>query len=277
LGEIPSALLGAPAWKLVKVLINLNEADSKELVAFGSLWLNNSLTLEPELPLINGHFRLNLPAYGPKLFYEINPERVVYEDKDIIVYNKEAFRPSQGVPHDAQNNVLAAMERRTGLTLRLPHRLDAATSGLLLLAVTREAASRLGRSFQTGKVFKRYLAVSQGPLPDWKEKTLETIITKESGRYQAKNTGAGLRSVTKFTVLDISQGMVLFLAQPLTGRTHQIRLHLAFMNYPILGDTLYGGEKAQRLMLRASGLSFRHPGTGIQMTLGGPWPEADLT
>jgi RluA family pseudouridine synthase len=271
-GDIPESLSGQPSWKLAQLLTGLNDERSKELVAFGSLWLNDSVNLDPLAAIGKGCFRLSLPVYGTGVFYEINRERIVYRDDDVIVYDKEADRPSQAVPYDAHNNVLAAMERYTGLTLRLAHRLDAGTSGLLLLAVNRLASSRLGIAFQSGKVSKRYLALSLGPKPDWTEKTVEAVIAKENGRYLARESGPGLKSITKFTVIDERDGVVLFLAQPLTGRTHQIRLHLAFIGRPIVGDQRYGGKKDVRIMLRACGLSFSHPGTGEKMIFGGPWP-----
>jgi 23S rRNA pseudouridine1911/1915/1917 synthase len=276
-GDLSAKFIGRRAFELVSALTGLDETISRQLISFGSLWLDNRPQTDPEFALKAGVFRLNLPAYGPKVFYEIDPNRIVYSDRDLMIYHKEAGRPSQGVPHDGQNNVLAAMERQTGLVLRLPHRLDAATSGFLILAVTRQAAGRLGKAFEKGRVAKRYLALCQGEPPNWTDKTTQTMIAKDGPRYVASTNGPGLRATTRFTVLGAAAGQSLFLAEPLTGRTHQIRVHLAFEGYPIIGDTFYGGAAGLRLMLRASGLRLAHPGTGRMLVLGGPWSEEEIT
>jgi 23S rRNA-/tRNA-specific pseudouridylate synthase len=272
-GDVSGPMVGQIALSLVQALTGLPEGEAAALVEFGALWLGRRVAMDPAAELAPGPFRLNIPAYRPQVFYEINPARVVHSDGDLIVYYKEAGRPSQGVPSDARNNVLAAMERRTGLTLRLSHRLDAPTSGLLIIAVTRQAASRLGMAFKNGAVSKRYLALSAGPDPPWREKLLDAAIGKEGGRYQVAEDGLGLSARTKLTFLGRQGENMLFLAEPLTGRTHQIRLHMANEGYPIIGDSFYGGAPARRLMLRASGLRLTHPGHARTLVLGGPWPD----
>ncbi|MDR2443955.1 MAG: hypothetical protein LBE31_10605, partial [Deltaproteobacteria bacterium] len=200
-GDISKSFVDQKAYELVKALTNLDSELCKSLVAFGALWLNGKIIFDPKQKLAPGNFRLNLPAYQPQIYYEINPERLVLKDKDMAVYHKESGPPSQGVPHDAFNNVLAAMERATKIIYRLPHRLDAATSGFLILAANRQAASRIGRSFQEGRIIKRYLALCQGPPPDWHTKTTMASIAKENQKYIVNPTGPGLPAKTIFTVI----------------------------------------------------------------------------
>jgi 23S rRNA-/tRNA-specific pseudouridylate synthase len=273
LGEISASLLGQPAWSLViKLFPAMDPKEAMALVEFGSLWFDDRVVFDPMADISAKNFRLNLPAYGPRVYYEIDPARLALRDGDLLVYDKEAGPPTVPAPHDSKNNLLAALERYTGLTLRAPHRLDAATSGLTIVAANRLAASRLGQAFSTGKIKKRYLALTRGPKPAFEKTLVEAVISKEAGRYKASAGGPGYPSRTALTVLGEYGDKVLFLAEPLTGRTHQIRLHMAYLGYPIEGDRLYGGGEAPRLMLRASGLAFGHPGTGKAVTLGGPWP-----
>ena len=276
-GPVPPGL--AEAADLAARLTGRARAEAEVWVAFGCLWLDDRPCLEPGRPLAgHRHFRFNPPAYGPVRFYEADPGRIVYEDGLLLVYNKEAGRPSQAVPHDAHNNVLAALERllagRDGPPARLwlPHRLDADTSGLLLLAKTAAAAGDLGRAFQAGEVAKRYLALGLGPRPEQAGFLVDVPLAKEGSRYLARPGGPGLAARTRFQVLEAADfpggtglAEVLFQAEPLTGRTHQIRLHLAWAGWPIRGDRFYGRAEvekdfpAPRLMLAAVGLTLPHP------------------
>ncbi|MDR2386731.1 MAG: RluA family pseudouridine synthase [Deltaproteobacteria bacterium] len=273
-GQIPKTLIGQEVWTLVTLLfpeLKVNEA--KELTEFGSLWIDRRLVSDP-LAKINGkEFRINLPAYKPQIYYEIDPKRLVFEDKDLLIYDKESGPPTVPVPHDLKNNLKAALERYTGLSLRAPHRLDAASSGLVIMAANRLSASRLSRGFMEKKIVKRYLALSVGPKPDFSKTQVEAVIYKVGQVYKTSQSGPGYPSQTIVTFLGEFEDKLLFLCQPLTGRTHQIRLHLAHLGYPIVGDKLYGGINGPRLALKASGLSFNHPGTGKLMTFGGPWPD----
>jgi len=281
-GPLPAHLQALTAAGLTTKLAGLAPAEAAELVAFGALWLDDRPCLDPERQLA-GHqsFRLNSPAYGPVRFYEADPGRIVFEDRDILIYNKESGRPSQAVPHDAHNNVLAALSRllegrEERPRLWLSHRLDADTSGLLMMARNKEAAGFLGKAFQEGRVAKEYLALGLGPAPKQARFSVEAPIAKEGGRYLVKPKGPGLAARTDFTTLgrlgegNTSQGWCrpLFRAVPLTGRTHQIRLHLAWAGWPILGDRFYGRPEAPpapRLMLASASLTFSHPRDGREI------------
>lgn len=289
-GPIPAHLKGDKLARLVMLLTRLPADEAAALVEFGSAWLDDRPCLDPARPLA-GHsaFRLNPPAYGPNKFYEAEPARIVFEDRDLLVYNKESGRPSQAVPHDAHNNVLAALERLLAARgeakprLWLSHRLDADTSGLLLMAKNKEAAGFMGKAFQEGRVSKAYLCRGLGRRPEKNRFTVDAPIAKEGRRYVVKPKGPGLESRTDFTVLDLREAgrlhEALFLAAPLTGRTHQIRLHLAWAGWPIVGDKFYGRHDeatapAPRLMLVSARLSFTHPRTGMPMRLNHPgWAE----
>lgn len=279
-GPVPARLRGGEAWQLTAFLTRLGEAASRDLTSFGSLWLDDRPCPDPAEPLAgHGKFRLNPPAYGPLRFYEADPGRIAYEDKNLLAYNKESGRPSQGVPYDNYNNALAALTRLRGQRLWLLHRLDADTSGLLLFAKTREAAGLMGREFQRGAVRKEYWAVGAGRPPAPGQFTRRDFIAKQGPRYVCHNGGPGLPAATEFTLLapgrDLPGGLAeaLFLAVPRTGRTHQIRLHLAAQGWPVRGDRFYGrpglesDAPAPRLMLAAVGLAFTHPLTGGKVSL----------
>ena len=259
-GQIPADLAGKPASKLVAKIGDLDDDKAQELINFGCLWLEGLLLTEPERPLIaDQDFRFNWPRYGPKRFYEADPLRIVYEDEGLLVYDKESGRPAQGAPYDAYNNVLAALNRLTGLRLRLPHRLDAGTSGYLLLAKNHEAASHIAQQFAQGLVKKMYLALAKGPPPPPEEHLVTAYLAKLGPNYVARVNGPGKAAKTLVKPLDREEDVTLGGAWTLTGRTHQSRLHLAFLGYPILGDGQYCGPLGPRLALRAMGLAFRRP------------------
>jgi 23S rRNA pseudouridine1911/1915/1917 synthase len=162
--------------------------------------------------------------------------------------------------------------------VHLVHRLDAHTSGLLALAFTARAARRLGEQLQSRTAKKTYLALVCGRLERAQE------INAPVGRVLGTRHGVvagGRPALTRVRPLEHGEGWTLVEAAPVTGRTHQIRVHLQSIGHPVLGDALYGGrrylarEPVLRTMLHAASLTLLHPRTGRSRTWDCP-PPADF-
>lgn len=215
---------------------------------------------------------------------------VLAEDDDILVVNKPAglvVHPTRGHTDDTLVNALLyrapetfeAMideERRPGIV----HRLDKDTSGALVVAKTKAAWQALKAAFAERQVEKTYLAIVVGEMAN---KTGR--INGKIGRHPVNrkkmavlNTG-GKEATTLFRVLGEGEGVSLLEVRILTGRTHQIRVHLAAQHHPVLADGLYGGRQrglfddAPRQMLHAWRLSVPHPATGVMREYMAPPPE----
>ena len=198
---------------------------------------------------------------------------VIYEDEWLLVVNKPAGIPTQGTQASDQHDVLALLARkRPEQRLILCHRLDQGTSGVLVLA--KDPKADLGSQFQERTLRKVYLARVSGPL---KAVTVDRPIGRlrlakpvrygcEGDLLEAKSSTTVFRPATDEEKGGLVPGHWL-VAEPKTGRTHQIRVHLAFLGRPVLGDGLYGGESSDHLWLHAWKLQLRHPVTGEEMEL----------
>jgi 23S rRNA-/tRNA-specific pseudouridylate synthase len=160
--------------------------------------------------------------------------------------------------------------------LWLVHRLDAPTSGVLLFAKTRTAAGVLGKAFQGRAVEKTYVArVAAGDaesvLRSQESGEIDLPLRNVGGR--AKVTAAGKPAQTKWRVLQRDADTMLLRLRPITGRLHQLRAHLHASGHSIVGDRLYGGPPASRLMLHAATLSVTHPRTGDHLEVTAPPPK----
>jgi 23S rRNA pseudouridine1911/1915/1917 synthase len=163
----------------------------------------------------------------------------------------------------------------------LLHRLDADTTGLLLFALTREANLSLSRQFSAHQIKKTYLALVSGSPPEH-FMVSNHLKAGVRGRTMAVASG-GLAAQTDFSTLASHDGVALVAAQPRTGRTHQIRAHLAGCGYPLLGDPLYGGQTSLQLasgrvavprhLLHAHSLLLMHPQSQQEQVLAAPLPE----
>lgn len=211
---------------------------------------------------------------------------ILYEDDDLVIPNKPAdmpTHPSRDHYRDTVANALAYRYRKMGVpfVFRPVNRLDRDTSGLLLVARNKLASGRLNAAMKSGLIRKTYLAVLEGELlPD--EGRIETPIRRSAHSVivrevcEASDVGAE-PSVTCFRVLARGSGCSLVAAYPLTGRTHQLRVHFASIGHPIVGDDLYGIPSGHipRQALHARSLTFPHPATGKPMTVSAPIP-ADM-
>ncbi len=218
---------------------------------------------------------------------------VIYEDAHMLVIDKPAgvaVHGGSGVSFGVIEQLRAS--RPDAKFLELVHRLDRETSGLLLLAKKRSALTSLHEQMRDGLTDKRYLALAVG---DWKNKRQHVKLplhkyTTADGERRVSVQADGMASHTVFTLLRKYDKFALLEAELKTGRTHQIRVHLASSGFPIAGDDKYGDfalNKAlqkgdatrgalKRMFLHAHQISFAHPETGKQLTLNAPLaPECE--
>ena len=200
------------------------------------------------------------------------PPCVVYEDDDLLVVNKPpGWNTHSPAPHAGEGiyDWLKHREPRWA-QLAIIHRLDKDTSGLLVFGKTTVANRSLTRQFTEREVHKRYILVTDRPvLRD--EFTVLSSIVRAGDHYESRPlTAGGERSETRFRLLRREGARTWLEAEPVTGRTHQIRVHAAAEGLPILGDALYGGSAAARLHLHAAELALTQPGSGEALRLAVP-------
>lgn len=215
---------------------------------------------------------------------------VLFEDDDLIVVNKPSGIPSQPTRDPLRDNAVESVSRflsaREGrqLSVKLAHRLDRDTSGVLVMAKTDRAISQMGEAFAARATQKTYVAIARDRLntaePTWTVDDHLAAQRLEGGMTIMRSVHrGGDRATTAFTTLSRGDGYVWIEAQPHTGRMHQIRAHLAGSKLPILGDLLYGGPRtagghsAARVMLHARKLVFPHPITRAELTIEAPIPD----
>lgn len=214
------------------------------------------------------------------------PLSVIYEDESLLVVDK----PVGLVVHPGAGNrtgtlVNALLGRKTPLSSLsgserpgIVHRLDKDTSGLLLVAKNNNAHRKLQSQFTERSLSKTYLALVRGRL-DYEEGHLEAPIGRDPKVRQKMNVmreGLGREALTHYRVLERFRFATLLAVKLVTGRTHQIRVHMKHLGHPVIGDPLYGGpadEKEPRLALHAWKIEFLHPKTGKIMKFESPVPK----
>lgn len=204
------------------------------------------------------------------------PLNVIFEDEWLIVVNKPAGMLS--IPGKLSSDSLQERVQRLRPGEEPPmivHRLDMATSGLLIFAKTKEVHKRMQALFKTHDIKKQYTAILDGEIQiNSGEIRLPLILNPKERPLQMVSHTHGKPAITRFEVVSCSEGKTRVHFYPITGRTHQLRIHAAHpegLNTPILGDTLYG-TPADRLYLHAETLDFTHPITGKHIHLATPCP-----
>ena len=207
----------------------------------------------------------------------------MHADAEILVLDKPAGLlcvPGRGP--DKQDCLSRRAQQQWPEAL-IVHRLDQATSGLVLMARSPEAQRRLSRAFELRQVHKRYQAIVAGrmeALPDgaWGSIDLPIAADWERRPLRVIDANAGKASLTHWRVLahDAAADTSRIALEPVTGRTHQLRVHLAAVGHAILGDALYADPavcaRSPRLLLHAAWLAFEHPATGQWMEFASPAP-----
>lgn len=233
----------------------------------------------------NESITINLPEDEVlELVPEDIPLDIIYEDSDIIVVNKGpdmVVHPAHGnYSGTLVNALLYHTKELSGINgdIRpgIVHRLDKDTSGIIVVAKNDAAHENLAKMFKEKNLEKTYMCIAKGIFKD-KEGRLETFIGRDpkDRKKMAVVEENGKLAISNYKVLDESKNHSLVEVKIETGRTHQIRVHMKYLNHPIMGDTTYGNgsDGAKRQILHAYKLKFIHPGTGEEMTVVAPLPE----
>jgi RluA family pseudouridine synthase len=220
---------------------------------------------------------------------DINPEiGLLYEDDWLVVVDKPAPLPVHPSGRYNRHTLLSILDFvYPNEKLRVAHRLDANTTGVMILCRSHHAARMVQPQFNQGKVDKVYLARVVGH-PEWTEMTCEAAISdvpqQVGSRMVVREDSLGHAAVTEFRCLQhFADGTSLVEARPMTGRTNQIRIHLSALGFPVLGDPLYGSDRRDgalptlavedcEMCLHASRISFEHPADGARREFNSPSP-----
>jgi len=228
----------------------------------------------------------------PTIVPESIPLAVVYEDAEMLIVDKPAglvVHPAQGNRTGTLVHALLGRARDRGEALGsiagverpgIVHRLDKETSGLMAVAKTDAAQASLMDQFRRRTVEKEYVALVRGAAPALRGR-IEAPIGRATGAWKMGVSAEGRAAITEYEVLDSGAGHSLLALHPLTGRTHQIRAHLAFLHLPIVGDLRYGGGLGpgglDRQFLHAARLGLRRPRDGAWIRARSALPADLLT
>lgn len=215
------------------------------------------------------------------------PVRVVFEDEHLLVVSKPAGLVVHPAPGHSSGTLVNALLARAGAAPAggdaerpgIVHRLDAGTSGLMIVTKDEETHAALTEALAARAVTRVYLALVEG-IPDTDTTTIDAPIGRSTrDRKKMAVVAGGRPAVTEITVLEKLPDTALVEARPITGRTHQIRVHLKAAGHPVVGDRVYGPNRKlaaalglDRPFLHAARLSFEHPSTGASIELEDPLP-----
>jgi len=269
---------------LARELENISRVRARELIRSGEVLVDGH-TARPSHRVENGQcITVELPLPAPiGLTAEPMDLHVVYEDGDMAVIDKPAglvVHPGPGHPdHTLVHGLLSRLGDLGGIggVLRpgIVHRLDMDTSGLLAVAKTERGHASLSEQFASRSVKKGYLALLCGH-PGRERGLIDAPIGRDpQRRRQMAIMARGRAAQTRYASIERINRFTFALAMPLTGRTHQIRVHFASIGCPIAADELYGGWSGvtSRQFLHAAFLRFARPGDGEKIELSSPLPE----
>ncbi len=290
---VPAGLAGERVDAGLARLLGLSRTAAAELASTGAITLDGRVASKSDRLIAQAWLEVDLP--DPRAGVDVVPEVVeglliVHDDDDIVVIDKPvgvAAHPSPGWSGPTVVGALAGTGYRiatSGAAERqgIVHRLDVGTSGLMVVAKSESAYSRLKQAFRERTVEKIYHAVVQGH-PDPLTGTIDAPIGRHPTQdYRWAVVAGGKESVTHYEVIEAFPAASLAEVHLETGRTHQIRVHFSALRHPCVGDLTYGADPSlarrlglERQWLHAVRLAFEHPGTGEPVGFTSAYP-ADL-
>lgn len=260
---------------LPQLVPGLSRGQARRLIAAGAVFVDGRRCRVASRPVRAGA-RLRVEEDAPALAQAPAPAAILYEDDACLAVDKPAGMPAAPTRTAAAGTALDELRqhlrRRDGRPRELwpVHRIDRETSGILLFAFDAGAAGRLGAAFADRRVEKEYRAWVAGVTAD-DAGTVRAPLRAE--RRRAVVDDAGRAAETHWWVIERQADRTLLRVVPITGRMHQIRAHLAAIGHAVIGDRVYGGPRAARLMLHASRLRFPHPRSGewVEVRSSPPW------
>ena len=192
---------------------------------------------------------------------------ILHEDNDLLLVRKPDLLLSIPGRHPLNKDCLITRLRENYPSASMVHRLDLDTSGIMVIPLNKSTHAHISRQFQERKVEKSYIAIAYGQIPDDEgEINLPIAADWENRPKQVICAQRGKNALTRYQVLSREKDRSRVLLRPVTGRSHQLRIHLRELGHPILGCDMYAHEEAlnmaPRLMLHATKLGFEHPATG---------------
>lgn len=265
---VPEALAGERLDKALAALVpTLSRTRARALIGMGGLYLGPDRCRVASRKVFAGDALT--ATWHPEV--KAAPSfalMVLLEDEHVVAVDKPAGQIVQGTELGDTGTLQRELEKRYGDKIRLMHRLDGPASGVIVAARNRGASGALTPQFRDHTIDRRYWAVTEG-IPA--EGTCELRLRRDGRRVRVAAEGEeGMEARTEVKVLRVEQGRALVEARLFTGRTHQIRVHLAALGAPLVGDRAYGGPAAARLCLHAVRLGFAHPLGGREVVVEQP-------
>ncbi|HEY6220014.1 MAG TPA: RluA family pseudouridine synthase [Gemmatimonadaceae bacterium] len=273
----------------VAAQLDLSRNQAATLIATGQVLVDGRREKASYRPRAGETIAVEVPPPASRdVVAESIPLSVVFEDDDIIVIDKQAGMVVHPAPGNWTGTLVNALKGRGGSLSSgsgagregIVHRLDKQTSGLLLVAKTDKAHRVLGAALQARRITRRYAALAWGHLSDDQVTVDKPLARDPKDRTRVAVVRGGRDSRTDFTRLARFESVDLLRAHLHTGRTHQIRVHLAAIGHPVVGDDTYGGGGARKLLglpperhfLHAAWLRFAHPISKSPLDFRSPLP-----